>query len=209
MVDVLFAKLKAAIQAGEFAPGQRLIEADLTRDYGVSRGPVREALRRLAAEGIVDFIPNRGALVRRFSRKEIIDIFHIRQVLEGLASRLAAENFSSSRHPEDAALLRDIAQGKQRETDKFSEENRRFHNLIVRHADNPQLETLIQQLQLPLVRYQIRGSLDRNYLKRSREEHALIAQAIIENNAGKAEKHMQAHLGHAADRLMALPDLFP
>ncbi len=63
--------MRQAVQEGRYAPGQRLIEADLRREYGVSRGPVREALRRLATEGVVDFVPNRGALAKRFTSREM------------------------------------------------------------------------------------------------------------------------------------------
>jgi DNA-binding GntR family transcriptional regulator len=208
-VDHLFAQLKRAIQTGQFAPGQRLIEADLTLQYGVSRGPVREALRRLGAEGVVDFVPNRGALVRRFSPKEIIDIFRIRQALEGLAARLAAERFARATHKQEAELFTRISRCEFDEDQPFSEENRAFHSAIVNLSDNPRLDTLIQQLQLPVVRYQIRGALDRAYLAKSREEHAGIAQALLKNDGRQAEKRMQEHLGRAADRLMSLPDLFP
>jgi DNA-binding GntR family transcriptional regulator len=208
-VDHLFVRLKTAIQTGELAPGQRLIEADLTKDYGVSRGPLREALRRLASEGVVDFVPNRGAMVKRFSRKEIVDLFKIRQALEGLAAELAATNFTPAQHKAQMHVLRQISDGRLREEMPFSEENRSFHNVILELCDNAQLDTLIQQLQLPLLRYQIRGALDSNYLQKSRDEHAAIAAAILANDPKQAEKRMQRHLGQAAQRLMALPDLFP
>ncbi|MFC4278517.1 GntR family transcriptional regulator [Achromobacter aloeverae] len=208
-VDQLFDRLRQAVQEGRYAPGQRLIEADLTREYGVSRGPVREALRRLATEGVVDFVPNRGALVKRFTSREILNVFRIRQSLEGLAASLAAEHFRADVHLDEAATLRRIAAGKQDTQRPFSEENREFHNAILRLSDNPQLETLIQQLLLPLVRYQIRGSLDAAYLKRSRREHMAIAKAILANDPKAAGKHMHTHLGHAADRLLGFADLFP
>jgi len=208
-VDQLLERLRKAVQEGHYAPGQRLIEADLTREYGVSRGPIREALRRLSTEGVVDFVPNRGALVKRFTPREILNIFRIRQSLEGLAASLAAAHFQADVHVTEAVTLRQIAAGKFDPKRPFADENREFHNAIVTLSDNPQLEALIQQLQLPLVRYQIRGSLDASYLKRSRREHSAIAKAILANDSKAAEKHMHSHLGHAADRLMGFSDLFP
>src|SRR5690554_6397314 len=77
-------QLRAAIQHGQFAPGQRLIEVDLMKAFSVTRGPLREALRRLGVEGIVELVPNRGAIVKEFSPNELVDLFRIRESVEGL-----------------------------------------------------------------------------------------------------------------------------
>ena len=90
-VDRLVEGLRDGILMHRYAPGQVLIEADLTRDFGVSRGPLREAFRHLSAEGLLQLVPNRGALVRRLSRKEAEELFQIRTALEALAVRLAAK----------------------------------------------------------------------------------------------------------------------
>src|SRR5271170_1481180 len=84
-------RLRGDILARRLSPGARLIENDLTLRFAVSRGPVREALRRLAAEGLIEHLPHRGAVVRRLSRVEIQELFQIRVELESLAARLAAE----------------------------------------------------------------------------------------------------------------------
>jgi DNA-binding GntR family transcriptional regulator len=89
-VDRVVEGLRAGILGGRYVPGQHLIEADLTRDFNVSRGPLREAFRRLSAEGLLQIVPNRGALVRQLSYREIVEIFQIRSGLEPLAARLAA-----------------------------------------------------------------------------------------------------------------------
>jgi len=208
-VDLLFAQLKKSIENGSFAPGQRLIEAELTKDYGVSRGPLRETFRRLSAEGIIDFVPNRGAVVKKFSRKEITDIFLIRQVIEGLAARLATENLAQSEHREERLYLEHIRDNELGNDISFAQENSSFHNAILKLCDNPQLQTLIQQMRLPFLRYQIRGSLDRSYIDNSKKEHALIAAAMLSDDPKLAERLMKKHLGKAVERLMTLPDIFP
>jgi len=204
----LFTQLKKSIENGALAPGQRLIEADLIKDYGVSRGPLREAFRRLSAEGIIDFVPNKGAVVKKFSRKEIIDIFVIRQAIEGLATRLATERLALAARKEERRLLEQI-QNHEFGDASFAQENSAFHNTILTLCDNPQLQNLIKQMRLPFLRYQIRGSLDRHYIDNSRTEHARIAAAMLANDAKLAERLMQKHLGKAAERLMTLPDIFP
>ena len=84
------------VKDGRYAPGQRLVEADLTAELGVSRGPLREALGRLAAEGVLELEPYRGAVVRRLTREDVEDLFSVREVLEGEAARLAASTWTTT-----------------------------------------------------------------------------------------------------------------
>src|SRR4051812_16469171 len=90
-VDRTAALIRQQIVEGRLVPGQRLIARDLVEQLGISRGPLREAFRRLAADGLVDLIPNRGAMVRRLSNDEIAQVYQIREALEGYAARRAAE----------------------------------------------------------------------------------------------------------------------
>src|SRR5512138_3316718 len=83
--DCLASHIRDAINSGRFVPGQRLVEAELTAEYGVSRGPLREALRQLSAEGLVELMPHRSAQVRRLTRVEILELFQIRGQLEAMA----------------------------------------------------------------------------------------------------------------------------
>lgn len=207
VADLVADKLRGGILTGQFAPGQRLIEADLTRDLSVSRGPLREALRRLAGEGIVDIVHNRGALVRRFSRKEVMDLFRIRAALEGLTARLAAENFGhgDNRKRFAAAMSKTLHFQPGRPHETYSEENRIFHQMLVDLSDNPQLGQLVQQLRLPLFRLQIRQGIDDAYWRKSYGEHNAIAKAILAGKPDLAEEAMRRHLLRAAERVMSFP----
>ena len=197
------ALLRDAIQSGRFAPGQRLIEADLMKSVQATRGPLREALRRLASEGLVEIVPNRGAMVRSLSRREMHDLFRIREVVEGLAARLAAEAMrDATRRAEYQARLAEIEIMGQAPGASFSDENIAFHELILRFADNPQLTGLMRQLQLPLARFQIRASVDDGYRLASRAEHGLLGVAIRSGDAEAAERLMRAHLRQACERVM-------
>ena len=84
-------ELEARIDSARLVSGQRLVEADLTREFGISRALLREAFRQLAAEGAIELVPNRGAEVRRLTRQEALELFEIRTELEGMAARRAAE----------------------------------------------------------------------------------------------------------------------
>jgi DNA-binding GntR family transcriptional regulator len=194
--------LRGAIQEGRFAPGQRLIEADLMQTFTVTRGPLREALRRLASEGVVDIVPNRGAMVRIFNRQEMIDLFRIREVIEGLAARQAAEAMADERCRFEAALEK-MDRARSVSAVPFSKENVIFHELVLTYARNKQLTGLMRQLQLPLVRFQIRASIDDAYREASRREHQAVVQAVSKGNAAQAESLMRKHLRQAADRVIA------
>ncbi len=91
-VDYTVRRLRDAIFAGHLVPGQRLVAGDLTAEVGVSRGTILQAFQRLSADGLLEIVPNRGAIVRRLSRDQVRDLFQIRENLEGLAAQLAAEN---------------------------------------------------------------------------------------------------------------------
>jgi DNA-binding GntR family transcriptional regulator len=97
-VDFVVDEIREGILSGRYAPGQRLIGRDLTEYVGFSRGPVREALRRLSAEGLIEIVPNRGAVVRHLTRKQVEDLFVVRKNLEGLAARLAAERIHEGKN---------------------------------------------------------------------------------------------------------------
>ena len=201
--DDVLSLLRASIRDGHFAPGQRLIEADLMDSFKVTRGPLREALRRLASEGIVDIVPNRGARVRSFSRQEMRDLFRIREVVEGLAARQAAEVMANEKNQNKfAAAFERIEQRRLQTNLPFSKENVLFHELVLTHAKNRQLTDLMRQLQLPLVRLQIRASVDDSYREASRREHDAVGRAIIVGNPDKAELLMRRHLRRAAQRVM-------
>ena len=99
--DQITTRLIEGIQAGRYVPGQRLIEADLTAEYGVSRGTVREALSRLAAEGLIHLVPHRGAYIRSLTRTDVNDILLVVERLASLAARLAAEAIGQGRNRAD------------------------------------------------------------------------------------------------------------
>lgn len=195
--------LRDAIRDGQFSPGQRLIEADLMQCFDVTRGPLRESLRRLSSEGVVDIVPNRGAIVRSFNRQEMINLFRIREVVEGLAARQAAEAMATeTSRNRFLKSYQKIIDSRVRSAASFSKENLVFHDLILTHARNSQLTDLMRQLQLPLVRFQIRASIDDSYRDASRLEHEWVGKAILEGDANGAEEMMRRHLRQAAKRVL-------
>jgi DNA-binding GntR family transcriptional regulator len=199
--------LSDAIRDGRFAPGQRLVEADLTRELGVSRGPVREAFRRLAAEGLIEIVPHRGALVRRLCRAEAIELFEIRTELEGYAARRAAERCADPcvRERFRAATAPIWATSARHSTAAYIAENQRFHAAVIDASGNGTLAALHWRLQLSLILAQIGGALGSEAIAASLDEHRAVATAILAGDPAAAERTMRAHLRRADALIRALP----
>jgi DNA-binding GntR family transcriptional regulator len=207
-VTELVAHLREGIHHGRYAAGQRLIEADLTRELDVSRGPLREAFRRLSAEGLVESIPNRGTIVRRLSRQETRELFEIRTALEVLAVRLAAANVAAPavRARFERAIEPIWSDVPRNASLAYLDENKLFHQAVADASGNAQLASLVRQMQLPLIMFQLSGALTSDILARSSREHRAVATAILAGDADRAAEAIRAHLDRAsrfADRLPA------
>lgn len=205
-VEMVVDYLKRGILNGQFAPGQRLISRDLMNEIGVSRGPVREAFGRLSADGLVQLTPNRGASVKRFTRREIMNVFQIREMLEGLAASLAAQQIgvgdNRKRLQHVQGVLSSISTG---DTQAFMNGNRLLHRLIVDMSTNPELGLLIDRMALPIMMMQLRRLMNEEDLRCSRNEHDDIFSALLIGDPEQAEKAMRRHLRQSAQRFMHLP----
>lgn len=200
--------LSSAIMSGRFVPGQRLVEAELTANLGVSRGPVREAFRRLSAAGLVEIVPNRGAIVRRLSMEEALELFEIRTELEALAARRAAENMKDPcvREAFEAATAPIWSIEPRHSTAEYLQENQRFHAAVIAASGNGQLVKLNQQLHLSLILAQISSSLSSPVIAASLHEHRMIASAIRARDAQAADEAVREHLHRAQDLMRAIPE---
>ena len=206
-VDRLVEGLREGILNSRYAPGQRLIEADLTRDFNVSRGPLREAFRRLTAEGLLQIVPNRGALVRRLSYQETIELFQIRSALECLAVRLAAGAIDQgdNRQRFDHAIAAIWSETPRLDHPGYHRENRKFHLSILDVCGNAQLAETSRQLQLPLLMLQLSGEMTPEMYRDSVLEHREVASAISRGDADGAEGAMRRHLERAIRIAEAMP----
>lgn len=209
-VERVAAILKEQILEGSLAPGQRLISRDLIEELGISRGPLREAFRRLAADRLIELIPNRGAVVRRLSRTEIIHLFQIREALEGQAARLAAERIDIGENRARFSAI--VEQGRQHKTQlamqSFIVHNREFHQAIVRMSDNAELAELIDRYQLAVFMTLLRQAVGtEQIIKDSIAQHEAIAAAILAGDPDQAYAAMRHHLWHSANGMLERDEL--
>ena len=194
MGDVL-AELRAAIMRGDYAPRQRLIEAELTEQYATSRFVLRNALSQLASEGLVELQLNRGARVREISVAEAIEITEIRRAVEGLVAARAAERVTDPEAAELRALGAEMTAVVQRaDMLRYSELNAALHSKVRAIARHPSATKIIEQLNGQMMRHQFRLSLVPGRPSVSLPEHLAIIEAVCARNPRKAERAMQAHL---------------
>jgi DNA-binding GntR family transcriptional regulator len=209
VVQQVVEAIRDGVRDGVYVPGQRLIEADLTATLGVSRGPLREALGRLASEGLLTIEPHRGAVVRRLSRREVAELFEVRELLEGEAARLAAERIDDGDHRARVEQLLGEVRRHRADIDPtaYMEHNSRFHDTIFAVSENRLLAQLASQLHTQTYRLQfnqlIRGEAAR---RQSNDDHVQILEAILAGNAKVAERVMRRHVHRSGDVTAAFPD---
>lgn len=193
-------RIREAILKGYFKPGQRLDQTELAERLGVSRSPVRDALRRLAAEGLVTMHPHRGAMVAELSPEELEEIYLIRRVLEGLAARQAVPNLTD----EDLEALQGILRCMDETVDaeEWIELNYRFHHTIYRAANRPRLLDIIDTLRNTVTPYIRKYIATPEYREKAQASHWRIYRACVEGDAEAAEQETVAHLQAVADGVL-------
>lgn len=202
-------QIRERILDGLYSPGQRLIEADLIGELNASRSSIRPAFLKLEAEGFVESRHQRGSFVRKLSRQDLIDLFIVRERLEGLAAYLAAQNIDKGGFRVRMEELRTVWMQRDVIENQFRhlEENVPFHDLINEMAGNSQLTKLLQPMTIPGYRAQYFKILDRETRLRSAREHIDLADAILNGNPEKSEQIMRQHVREAGELALRLPGI--
>lgn len=187
-----------------FTVGQRLIEADLTRDLGVSRSTVREALRILASSGVVDLTPHRGAVIRSLTREDAASLLGVLEVLSGLAARLAAANIRIGNNARrfEAAAQKLVSAETPDALDRVLDERANYYKVMFEIAASNELDRVLPQARAHLFRAQFYHSLTTADLRSMVAEYRAITEAILEGDQEKAEKRMRRHLQKSGERTL-------
>ena len=198
----------SGIQKGRFVPGQRLIEVDLTRELKISRGPVREAFKRLAGEGVLVLNRHRGAYIRAQTREEVDDTLCVMEVLGGLAAKLAAQSIhkDNNRQRLKETYERMMSQGKQGETFAFLGERRRFYDMLYDIGGNQELQRMIPRMQISLLRLQFQAYVTPEHHENQLKEVKAIAEAVLSGDEKRAERACREHLQHRRHTMTSFPD---
>lgn len=195
--------LEEEILSGKLVAGTSLTEQSLSKRLGVSRTPVRAALHTLAEEGLIDLVPNRGAVVVGVTREDLVDIYQIRMRLEGLASATAAVRISG----EDLAALRESVELsefyiRKNDTEHLKELDTQFHAIIYRASGNRMLNKTLSELHRNITAYRKMSLSVPGRLERSVREHREILEAIEARDSERADRLTSAHVAAALENML-------
>lgn len=203
-------QLRRMIAAGQLAAGQALIELELAQRLAVSRPTLREALRELEAEGLASRSRARGLAVRRLTRRDVAELYDIREALEALAASRAAERLAradaSERAPFEDELRLWQQTARSGQLMAFSEANRQLHARVLAAAGNSHLPRLLDHTLIDLFAAQLRGWIAPPQVLQAAAEHVALLQALLAGDAARAENAMRQHVRASARTMLALPD---
>ena len=193
--DVVFNTLRQAIITGEFAPGERLMEIALANRLGVSRTPVREAIRKLELEGLVVMIPRKGAEVAKITEKDLRDVLEVRSSLEELAAELATERMNEEIKEKLEKALDDFKKAIDSEDNAaIADSDVEFHDIIFEATGNARLIQIISNLREQMYRYRLEYVKDTEYHTVLLNEHLELVKAMLEGKKDEARKIMKKHI---------------
>jgi DNA-binding GntR family transcriptional regulator len=203
--EATFQILKSLLVEGKIAPGSKLNERELAESLKVSRTPIREAIRRLAADGLVELIANRGAIAVQLSIADVIHTFDVIAELEGYSGELAAKNINDSTLSELEALQYEMmASYARRDLSSYYKLNLRIHRLINQAANNPVLATLFSQVNSRIEALRFRSNQDGVKWEKAVEEHQEMLDALKARDSNRMRKVMITHVTNKRDVVVQL-----
>lgn len=193
--DVVFNTLRSAIITGELSPGERLMEIKLANELGVSRTPVREALRKLEKEGLVITTARRGAEVAPINEKDLKEVLEIRRSLESLACQIAAQKITPEQVEEIRSMNDSIEKAiEMNDTEAITQLDIEFHEIIYVITENSRLIDMLHQLKEHILRYRLQYIKDMKNKKNIVDEHKRIINALENHNPKLARKEIERHI---------------
>ncbi|MFV0464997.1 MAG: GntR family transcriptional regulator [Lachnospiraceae bacterium] len=197
--DVVFQTLREAILKGELQPGERLMELQLASKLGVSRTPIREAIRMLQQEGLAVTIPRRGAEVAKMTEKDMEDVLQIRETLDILAAQLAADNINKSQLEELSEAVQVFETATQTgNVREIAVTDVAFHDIIYKATGNPKLVVMLNNLREQIYRYRVEYLKDHRNYPMLIDEHRKIYDALQKRDKEAVSKAMKDHVGNQA-----------
>lgn len=201
--ELVLEAIREAIINGTLKPRERLMEIQLAEELGVSRTPIREALRKLELEGFIVMVPRKGAYVADFSFKDIADIFEIRAALEGLAAGLAAERITDDELENMERLLAEKAEAiNQQDIERLVDADTKFHDALYKASRNERLDTIISNLREQIQRFRATSLAYPGRSKQSLDEHRSIVEAIQSRHVQSARQAAQEHIENAENSMI-------
>lgn len=201
--EIVYEELKTQLMTGQITPGTRLMEIDMAEDMGVSRTPVREAIRKLEKEGLVTIEPRKGAYASQISTKDMVDILEVRQNLEGLAAFFAASRMGDAQMDKLKQASESYNQAMiAGDTEEMIACDTKFHRIIVESCNNKTLMQMMGQLQEMVLRFRYIYYDDFKRAEKMPEEHQLILDSIHDGRAEDARIAADVHIARLKEMVM-------
>lgn len=202
--DVVFNTLRQAILTGELKPGERLMEIHLANRLGVSRTPIREAIRKLELEGLVTMIPRRGAEVAQITEKSMKDVLEVRRTLDALSAELACERISSEEEEALKKACQDFEEAvKTKDAKIIAKADVAVHDIIAAATGNQRLIQLINNLAEQMYRYRFEYIKDASQHERIIQEHRIIYESIVKKDKEAASNMAKTHIDNQEKAVIA------
>lgn len=200
MRDIVFHKLREAILQGQLSPGERLMELRLASQLGVSRTPIREAIRMLENEGLAITVPRKGAQVAGMTEKDMEDVLEVREVLDELAGQTACDKITARQLAElENTMKKFEASVCQGDLNKIADYDVEFHDIIYEATDNPKLVAVLNNLREQIYRYRIEYLKDEHNYPALIHEHREILTALKHKDKESVKDMMRKHIRHQVE----------
>ncbi len=203
--DVVFNTLRQAILRGELKPGERLMEIHLADKLGVSRTPIREAIRKLELEGLVTMIPRRGAEVAQITEKSLRDVLEVRRDLDAFSCVLACERITQAELEELRVACEEFAEAtRNSDVALIAKADVKVHDIIVRATGNDRLKEVINNLSEQMYRYRFEYIKDTSKYEALVEEHRMIYESIVKKDQKAAAENARLHIDNQEKSILKL-----
>ena len=202
--DAVFHGIVSGLETRQFVPGQRLVEADLAAQFGVGRNSVREALQHLAADGVIEIVRHKGAVVRSLTLRETLDVLDVTERMNGLLARSAAQAVKNGDAGQSLVrALERLDKAANASTEEFAQARRHFYRVLLELGGSKELRRLFRVIHMPIVHAQHRlGSLREMRLR----DYGAIGRAVLQGNAAKADEAGAAHVRHVRAEILKKTD---
>lgn len=198
--DVVFNTLREAILRGDLVPGERLMELQLASKLGVSRTPIREAIRMLEQEGLAITIPRKGAIVAGMTEKDMQDVLEIREALEELSVQVACDKITEAGITQLRQNMRSFEESLESgDLKRMAEADVEFHDVIYRATENPKLISMLNNLREQMYRYRVEYLKNPHNHKQLLEEHEAIYRGIVEKDKDAVTAMIRRHISNQVD----------
>lgn len=195
--DVVFNTLREAILRGDLVPGERLMELQLAAKLGVSRTPIREAIRMLEQEGLAITIPRKGAIVAGMTEKDMQDVLEIREALEELSVQVACDKITDEEIAELQNNMKNFEHSlKSGDLKKMAHADVEFHDVIYRATDNPKLINMLNNLREQMYRYRVEYLKNPQNHEQLLHEHEAIYKGIVEKDKSAVTEMIRKHISN-------------